>query len=85
MPYLICETEDVATSLRDEIEANWRAANTESYCSQWKSYCDVQGWENDERCTIYCGSSKYFPSDTENRAGVTVADSVPSDLLNQSE
>jgi len=56
--------------------------NSESYCSQWKSYCDVQSWENDERCTIYCSSSKYFPDDAESREGVTVADSIPSDLLN---
>jgi len=85
MPYLICETEDVATSLRDEIEANWCAANTKSYCSQWGAYCNVQTWPNDERCAIYCESSKYFPSNIESRDGMTVADSIPSDLLNTSE
>ena len=81
MKYLICETREIADAIHAEIEANWRAMNTESYCSQWHSYSAVQTWEGDARCTIGCESAKYLPSDIAEREGITVTDSFPLELI----
>lgn len=79
---LICDTKEIADAIHAEIETIRNSKNTEARCSLHLSYTEVVSYENDERCTILVPRSDYLPSDAGTREGVTLADSVPIDLLN---